>query len=101
LSGTGQGGNPRILQVGQHGDQWRNLAGALERDDAQFGEMSAQRVDQLRLLGDQRLAHPVERQGALLILDLDRNKAHARPLYRFANRFAVGLVVLLAVVCKP
>jgi hypothetical protein len=55
---------PGILQVGHHGGQLRDLAGALRSDNAELGEMSAQRVDQLGLLGDQRLAHPVDRQGA-------------------------------------
>src|SRR3954454_12547077 len=57
--------------------------------------MSAQRVDQLRLLSNQRLAHPVDRQRALLFLGLDRNKPHARPLHRLADRLGVGPVVLL------
>ena len=92
----GQSGNPGILQVGHHGGQLRDLAGALGCDDAELGEVSAQRVDQLRLLGDQRLAHPVDRQGALLLLALDRDEPHARPLHRLADRFGIGPVVLLA-----
>jgi hypothetical protein len=55
--------------------------------DAELGEMSPQRVDQLRLLADQRLAHPVDRQGALLLLGLDRHEPHAQPLHCFADRF--------------
>jgi hypothetical protein len=58
--------------------------------------MGAQRVDQLGLLGDQRLAHPVDCQGALLILGLDRHKAHARTMHRLADRLGIGLVVLVA-----
>lgn len=46
--------------------------------------MPAQRVDQLRLLGDQHLAHPVDRQGALRLRGLDRHEAHARPLHGLA-----------------
>ena len=54
------------------------------------------RLGLLPLLSDQCLAHPVDRQGALLLLGLDRNKAHARPLDRFADRLGVGPVVLVA-----
>jgi hypothetical protein len=92
----GQGGNPRILQVGQHGGQLRDRAGALRRHDAEFGQVGAQRVDQLGLLADQGLAHPVDRQGALLLLGLDRHEPQARPLHRLADRLGVGPVVLLA-----
>ena len=91
-----QTGNPGILQVGHHGGQLRDLAGALGCDNAELGEVSTQRVDQLSLLGDQRLAHPVDRQGALLLLALDRDKPHARSLHRFADRFGIGPVILLA-----
>jgi hypothetical protein len=70
--------------------------GALRCNDAELGEMSAQRVDQLRLLADQRLTHPVDRQRALLLLALDRDKPHARSLHRLADRLGVSPVVLLA-----
>ena len=36
----GQGRNPRILQVGDHGGQLRDLAGALRCDNAELGEVS-------------------------------------------------------------
>src|SRR5690349_23019877 len=42
----GQSGNPGILQVGHHGGQLRDLAGALRGDDAELGEVSAQRSEE-------------------------------------------------------
>jgi hypothetical protein len=58
--------------------------------------MGAHRVDELRALTDQEVSRPVQHQRALLIGAFDRDEAHRRPCYRFADCLGIGGIVLAA-----
>ena len=68
----------------------------LRGHDAMLGQMTAQRVDQLRALADQKIAGPEQHGARLLFLGLDRDEAHGRSARRLGDRLRVGRVVLLA-----
>jgi len=57
-------------------------------------EQAANAVDRGSALLDEPLSHTVNRQPGLRVLALDRDKAHVRPLNRFANGLGVSRVVL-------
>ncbi len=55
-------------------------------DDAEFGQVSAQRVDQLRTLTDQQIPRLMQSKRGLLIDRLDGREAHRWPCRRLADR---------------
>jgi hypothetical protein len=73
----------------------RSIA-AFGRHDAKFGEVPTEGVAQHRALTHQQLPGPVQHQGCLLLLRLDRNKAHRWPRDSFADRGSIVGVVLAA-----
>jgi hypothetical protein len=60
-----------------------------------YSEVPAQGVDALRALMHQQIAGPEYNPVRLLLLALNRNKPHRRPLRRLANRLGIRGVVLL------
>jgi hypothetical protein len=67
----------------------------MREDVAVFKQVPAQGVDALDALTHQEIARPEHDGVRLLLLGLDRNKAHARPLRRFTDGLGIGRVVLL------
>jgi hypothetical protein len=61
-----------------------------------FGKLTAQRIDQLRALADQKVPCPKQHGARQLFLRLDGDEAHGRPACRLRNRFRIRRVVLLA-----
>src|SRR3954451_8875502 len=57
--------------------------------------MTAQCVDQLRALPDQKIPRPEQHGARLLSLGLNRNKAHRRSTGSLSDRFRVSRIVLL------
>src|SRR3954470_11967087 len=68
----------------------------LRGQDTVLRQMTAERVDQLRALPDQKIPRPEQHGARLLSLGLNRDKAHRRSTCRLSNRFGVGGIVLLA-----
>ena len=68
----------------------------LRRNDAEFGHMSAQGIDQHRALPDQKTARSMQHQHRLLLGVLYRHEPHRRAGYGFADRFRIGGIVLVA-----
>src|SRR5919199_3008214 len=58
--------------------------------------MTAERVDQLRALPDQKIPRPEQHGARLLSLGLNRDKAHRRSTRSLSDRFRVSCIVLLA-----
>src|SRR5918998_721898 len=58
--------------------------------------MTAERVNQLRALPDQKIPRPEQHGARLLSLGLNRDKAHRRPTCSLSDRFRVSGIVLLA-----
>jgi hypothetical protein len=87
------GRSRRLLHARQ---EPRHVPRSLRLDDAELGEVPADRVDQLGALADEQVAHPVQHQRRLLRLALDRDEAHRRPCHRLADGRGVGGVVLAA-----
>ncbi len=50
------------------------------RDDAELGQMGADRIDYRSLLADEEVPRAMEHQAALLLWCLGRNEPHRRPL---------------------
>ena len=71
------------------------MGDALGKDVAVFGEMSTQGVDALSTLTHQKIPGPEHDAVCLLLLVLDRDEAHARPLRRLADRLGICGIVLL------
>ena len=76
--------------------QPRYVPWPLRLNDPELGKMAADRVDQLGALADEQVTRPVQHQGRLLVLTLDRDKAHRGPCHRLANGRGIGGVVLAA-----
>ena len=65
-------------------------------DNAELGEMSADRVGELGALAVEHQPHPVQHHHALLLRRLDGHKAHRRPRHGLADRLGIRGVVLAA-----
>ena len=61
-----------------------------------LGQVTAERIDQLRALANQEITGAKQHGARLLLLGLDRHIAHGRPDRRLTDGFCVGRVVLLA-----
>src|SRR3954452_3661525 len=68
----------------------------LRGHDAVLRQMTAQRVNQLRALPDQKLPRPEQHGARLLSLGLHRDKAHRWSTRSLSDRFRIGSIVLLA-----
>ncbi len=88
--------NPAVLGIGNDLKQSAGSIAALRRHDAEFGQMPAYGVAQHRALTHQQLAGPVQHQGGLLLLRLDRNKPHRWPRHRLADRRRIVRIILAA-----
>ena len=73
-----------------------HVPGSLGRDHAELRGMATHRVDQLRMLLHQQLAHRQDHRRRLLLSRLHRNEVDARPRCRLTHRLGVGAVVLVA-----
>jgi hypothetical protein len=71
------------------------VTGALPDQEAELGQVTAQRVDQLDALADQEIAGAEDHGGALSLGALGGDEPHRGPLGRLADRLRVGHVVLL------
>jgi hypothetical protein len=60
-------------------DELAHAPDALRGDHPELGKMAAQRIGELRALGDQEVAGPVQQQRRLLVEALHRHEAHRRP----------------------
>ena len=89
-------GNTIIVCVRNDLQQLGRAIAALGRNDAEFGQMSADRVAQHRALTHQQLPGSVQHQSRLLLLRLDRHKPHRRPRHRLADRRRIVGVILAA-----
>src|SRR5919199_7016177 len=58
--------------------------------------MTAERINQLRALPDQKIPRPEQHGARLLSLGLNRDKAHRRSTRSLSDRFRVSCIVLLA-----
>src|SRR5215471_13002615 len=72
-----------------------NLLKAFPRDDAEFRQESPHCVDRGSALADEQRANTMQRQYALLIERLDRDKPHVRPDDGFADRLSIGCIGLV------
>src|SRR5262252_4647463 len=91
---AGRWGNPAILGIGNDLEQSAGSFAALCRHDAEFGQMPPYGVAQHRALTHQQLSGPVQHQGGLLLLRLDRNKPHRWSRHCLADRRRIVRVVL-------
>ena len=66
------------------------MGNALRKDVAVFHQVPAKSVDALGALTHQEITGSEHNAVRLLLFALDRNKAHARPLGRFADRLCIG-----------
>src|SRR6516165_4746402 len=85
-----------IRTIGNDPQQLRRSITALGRHDAEFGQVPAEGIAQHRTLAHQQLPGPVQHQGGLLLLGLDRDEPHRRPRDRLADRCRIIRVVLAA-----
>src|SRR3954449_1495789 len=69
---------------------------ALRGHDAVLRQMTAERVNQLRALPDQKIPRPEQHGARLLSLGLNPDKAHRRSTGSLSDRFRIGSIVLLA-----
>jgi hypothetical protein len=63
---------------------------ALRNDDAEFGQMSPQGVDDLRSLAHQEIARAEDDSGSLRLFALHGDKSHSRALGCLADRLGIG-----------
>lgn len=89
-------GWPSAVRVVDDGDQSCSVGGALRYDLGELPKVAPERIDRLRPLADQQLADPEHHRGPLGLFTLHWNEAHRRAIGRFADRFSIGSVVLLA-----
>ena len=75
--------------------QFAAVSGPLRRDDADFSQVTAQRVEQPRALRDQHLPRLVTHQRRLVLQRAHADKSHRGPRNRLADRRRVRRVVLL------
>ena len=64
------------------------------RDDAELGKMGADGIDHRGLLADEQVTGTVQRQAALLLWRLGRDKPHVGPSDRFSDRLGINGIVL-------
>src|SRR5258708_4328209 len=72
-----------------------NPLNALPRDDPEFRQQPPHRVDRGSALANEQRADAMQRQDALLIERLDRDKSHIGPADGLADRFGIGRISLV------
>src|SRR5207237_9159619 len=75
--------------------QGGNMGDALRKGVAILKQVAAQSVDALRALTHQKIPGPEHDAVRLLLLGLDWDEAHARPLRCFTDGLGISCVVLL------
>jgi hypothetical protein len=85
-----------ILGIGEDRQQQAETLPPRRRHEPQLGHVCPQRVDGLRALPQQQIAHPVLHQSPLLLGRLERHKAHRRTAHRLADRRRVRRIGLVA-----
>src|SRR5712672_1194826 len=96
--GKARAGNlwhPFVARVGNNMQQFRNPLAPDWRDNAELGEVRADRIDHGGLLADEQMAGAVKHQAALLLECLCWHKPHVGSGDSLANRLCVSHVVLL------
>src|SRR5262245_41274378 len=93
---AGDRGNPAIRPIRDDPEQLAGPVAPLRRHNAKFGQVPSHGIAQHRALTHQHLTGPVQHQGSLLRLRLERDEPHRRPRDRFADRFSIVRVVLAA-----
>src|SRR6516165_2597713 len=88
--------DPTILLVSNDLEQLGCAVASLRRDNAELGQVTADRVRQHRSLPDQELAAAMQHQTGLLLLALGRHKTHRRTCHCLADRRSVIGVILAA-----
>jgi hypothetical protein len=69
---------------------------SLGRDNPELAQMPAQCIDDLDSLAHQKITRSKHHRTRLGFLTLDGNKPHGGSLYRFADRFGISGIILLA-----
>jgi len=82
--------------IGNGVEQLFHAVASNRSDNAELGQMCADRVDDRGLLPDEEMPRAMENQAALLLGRFGRHEAHARPLYCLADGLGIGSVILLA-----
>jgi len=82
--------------IGDGVEQVLHAVASDRSNNAELGQMCADRVDDRGLLPDEEMPRAMEDQAALLLGRFRRHEAHARPLHRLTDRLGIGSVVLLA-----
>ncbi|MBP2443988.1 hypothetical protein JOH51_001427 [Rhizobium leguminosarum] len=69
--------------------------GAVRGNDAEFGKMAPDRVDELGPLTDQHFPDAMKHKNFLLHLFLDRHEAHRRSRDCLTDRFGISGIALV------
>ncbi len=85
-----------VEAVGGHALQVIGVLRTLRRDDADLGQMAAQRIERRRALAGEQFARPMAHQLGLVVDRTNRHEPLARPPRRLANRRRVNLVAFVA-----
>jgi hypothetical protein len=98
--GAGHIGKAGIFVIGDDLQELGEAGPALGRDNAQFGQVAAQRIGELDPLTHQHLAGLEPHPRRLLVNGFDRHEAHGRPGHRRADGCGIGGVGLVAQAAK-
>src|SRR5678816_1595989 len=79
-----------VIRIGDDIEQLLHTVPANRRDDAELGEVGADRIDHRSLLANKEVARAMEHEAALLLGRLGRNKAHAGSHDSFADGLSIG-----------
>ncbi len=96
--GKARAGNLRhtfVARVGNNMQQFRNPFAPDWRDNAELGEVRADRVNHGGLLADEQMAGAVKHQAALLLRRLGWHEPHVGSGDGFTNCLCVSCIVLL------
>ena len=85
-----------VSLIGNGVEQVFHAVASNRSNNAELGQMCADRVDDRGLMPDEEMPRPMQHQAALLLGRFGRHEAHARPLHRLADGFGIGSVILLA-----
>ena len=66
------------------------------RNDAELGEVAAQRIDERHAPSNQEVADAVCDERRLVLWRFHCHEAHGRPTHRLTDRFSIGDIVLVA-----
>jgi hypothetical protein len=97
--GKARAGNlwhPFVAGVGNNMQQFRHSFAPDRRDNAELGEVRADRINHRSLLANEQMASAVKHQAALLLRRLCWHEPHVGSGDCFANRLSVSHVVLLS-----